>query len=103
MAAAISRAIEPGASVLVTPTASNVGAVMAARAGLPAYVSAPEDAPESCIQQASIYGAEVELVEGLISDAGFYRQRLDRYRKNCINVCYSTVFCGKVCYATNDK
>ena len=73
MAAAVSRAIELGASGLVTPTAGNAGAAMAAyaaRAGVPGYVSAPKDAPETCIQQASVYGAEVELVEGLISDAG---------------------------------
>jgi threonine synthase len=73
MAAAVSRAVELGARGLVTPTAGNAGAAMAAyaaRAGLPAYVSAPKDAPESCIQQASVYGAEVELVDGLISDAG---------------------------------
>jgi threonine synthase len=73
MAAAVSRAVELGASGLVTPTAGNAGtalAAYAARAGLPAYVAVPKDAPESYIQQASIYGAEVELVDGLISDAG---------------------------------
>src|SRR5690349_947469 len=69
MAAAVSRALELGVSGVVTPTAGNAGAAMAAyaaRAGLPAYVSVPKDAPESCIQQASTYGAEVELVNGLI-------------------------------------
>jgi threonine synthase len=73
MAAAVSRAVELGASGLVTPTAGNAGAAMAAyaaRACVPAYVSAPKDAPEACIQQAGVYGAEVELVDGLISDAG---------------------------------
>ena len=73
MAAAISRAVELGASGLVTPTAGNAGAAMAAyaaRAGVPGYVSVPNDAPEACIEQARVYGAEVELVEGLISDAG---------------------------------
>src|SRR5579859_5113661 len=83
MAAAVSRALELGASGLVTPTAGNAGAAMAAytaRAGLPAYVSAPKDAPESCIQQASIYGAEVELVDGLISDAGRVAADVGRQR-----------------------
>ena len=73
MAAAVSRALELGVRGLVTPTAGNAGAAMAAyaaRAGLPAYVFAPEDAPESCIRQARIYGAEVKLIPGLISDAG---------------------------------
>lgn len=73
MAAAVSRAVELGVQGLVTPTAGNAGAALAAyaaRAGLPAYVVAPEDAPASCIQQARLYGAEVELIPGLISDAG---------------------------------
>lgn len=73
MAAAVSRAFELGARGVVTPTAGNAGAAMAAyaaRARLPAYVVAPQDAPETCIQQARLYGAEVELIPGLISDAG---------------------------------
>ncbi len=73
MAAAVSRAVELGARGVVTPTAGNAGAAMAAyaaRAGLPAYVVAPEDAPQSCIEQARLYGAEVKLIPGLISDAG---------------------------------
>ena len=73
MAAAVSRALELGVSGVVTPTAGNAGAAMAAyaaRGGLPAYVTAPEDAPETCIQQASLYGAEIALIPGLISDAG---------------------------------
>ena len=73
MAAAVSRAVELGVRGLATPTAGNAGAAMAAyaaRAGLPAYVVAPEDAPRACIEQARLYGAEVELIKGLISDAG---------------------------------
>ncbi len=72
MAAAISRAVELGARGVVTPTAGNAGAAMAAyaaRARIPAYVVAPQDTPETCIQQARFYGAEVELIPGLISDA----------------------------------
>jgi len=73
MAAAVSRAVELGVKGLVTPTAGNAGAAMAAyaaRAGIPSYVVAPQDAPTSSIQQASMYGAEVKLIPGLISDAG---------------------------------
>jgi threonine synthase len=73
MAVAVSRALELGAEGLVIPTAGNAGAALAAyatRARLPAYVVAPRDAPETCIQQARLYGAEVELIPGLISDAG---------------------------------
>ena len=73
MAVAVSRAVELGARGVVTPTAGNAGAAMAAyaaRARLPAFVVAPKDAPDTCIQQARLYGAEVELIPGLISDAG---------------------------------
>ena len=73
MSAAVSRAFELGARGVVTPTAGNAGAAMAAyaaRAHLPAYVISPQDTPESCIQQARLYGAEFELIAGLISDAG---------------------------------
>lgn len=73
MAAALSRALELGVRGLVTPTAGNAGAALAAyaaRAAIPAYVTVPDDAPSSCIQQARLYNAEVELLPGLISDAG---------------------------------
>jgi threonine synthase len=73
MAAAVSRAAELHVKGLVTPTAGNAGAAMAAyaaRADLPSYVVVPEDAPESYINQARLYGADVELIPGLISDAG---------------------------------
>ena len=83
MAAAVSRAVELGALGVVTPTAGNAGAAMAAyaaRAGIPAYVSAPNDAPESCILQARCYGAEVDLIAGLISDAGHLATDVARQR-----------------------
>ncbi|MGZ3611841.1 MAG: threonine synthase [Ktedonobacteraceae bacterium] len=83
MAAAVSRAFELGARGVIAPTAGNAGAAMAAyaaRASLPAYVIAPQDAPESCIQQARLYGAEVELIPGLISDAGKAAAEVSRQR-----------------------
>ncbi len=83
MAAAVSRAVELGANGLVTPTAGNAGAAMAAytaRAGVPGYVTAPKDAPDTCIKQARLYGADVELVEGLISDAGRVAARVAQQR-----------------------
>ena len=73
MSAAVSRALELGVSGVATPTAGNAGAAMAAyaaRGKLPAYVVAPQDAPETCIKQAGLYGAEITLIPGLISDAG---------------------------------
>lgn len=83
MAAAVSRAVELGVRGLVTPTAGNAGAAMAAyaaRAGLKAYVALPEDTPRTYIEQARRYGAEVELVRGLISDAGQVAARVARER-----------------------
>jgi threonine synthase len=83
MAAAVSRALELGAGGLVTPTAGNAGAAMAAyaaHAGMPAIVVTPEDAPQTCIQQARIYGAEVVLIDGLISDAGYTAASLAQER-----------------------
>ena len=83
MAAAVSRALELGAIGVTTPTAGNAGAALAAyaaRAGLPSYVAAPQDAPETCIQQAHLYGAEVQLIPGLISDAGLVSAEVSRQR-----------------------
>ena len=83
MAAAVSRALELGAKGVTIPTAGNAGAALAAyaaRAGLPAYVIAPEDAPETCIQQARLYGAEVQLIPGLINDAGQVSAEVSRQR-----------------------
>jgi threonine synthase len=88
MAAAVSRAIELGVQGLVTPTAGNAGAALAAyaaRAGVPAYVVTPEDAPETCIQQVRLYGGEVHLIPGLISDAGRIATEVARQR-NWFNV-----------------
>jgi threonine synthase len=73
MAVAVSRAKELGAPGLVVPTAGNAGGAMAAyaaRAGLPAYVFMPEDAPEANKLEARVAGAQVRLVAGLITDAG---------------------------------
>jgi threonine synthase len=83
MAAAVSRATELGAQGLVTPTAGNAGAAMAAyaaRANRPSYVTAPQDAPPTCLAQARLYGAEVELTPGLISDAGQIANNVARQR-----------------------
>jgi threonine synthase len=72
MAAAVSKALELGARLLFVPTAGNAGgalAAYAARAGLKAEVVAPADTPSANIRESQITGAEVTLVNGLISDA----------------------------------
>ena len=73
MAAAVSRAKELGAERLVVPSAGNAAGAMAAyaaRAGMPAYLFMPDTTPQSNILESRIAGAEVELVEGHIGDAG---------------------------------
>src|SRR5207237_1365549 len=73
LSAAVSRARELGARSIALPSAGNAGSAAAAYAaagGLEAHVAMPRDVPELNRVEASIYGAEVTLVEGLISDAG---------------------------------
>ena len=73
MAVAVSRAVELGVRGFVVPTAGNAGgalAAYAARAGLPAHVFMPADAPQSNQREVEMAGAQLHLVNGLISDAG---------------------------------
>ncbi len=73
MSAAVSRARALGVKALATPSAGNAAAALAAyaaRAGLPATVFMPVDAPESAKVQVAASGANLYLVRGLINDAG---------------------------------
>jgi threonine synthase len=73
IAAAVSRAVELGVCGFVIPTAGNAGGALAAytaRAGLPAHVFMPADAPQSNQNEVKMAGAHLHLVNGLISDAG---------------------------------
>ncbi len=70
---AVSRAKELGAVSVAIPSAGNAGSAMAAyaaRAGLPAWVFMPADAPVVMKAECVAYGANVFLVDGLINDAG---------------------------------
>ena len=72
LAAAISKAKELGVQKVIIPTAGNAGGAMAAyaaRAGLRAYIFMPKDTPFANIEESRMAGAEVTLVDGLISDA----------------------------------
>jgi len=72
LAAAISKAKELGVQKVIIPTAGNAGGAMAAyaaRAGMAALVFMPADTPRANLEECRITGAEVVLVEGLISDA----------------------------------
>jgi threonine synthase len=71
--AAITRAKALGAHTISVPSAGNAGNAMAAyaaRAGLQAQVFLPKDAKEPFVLECRLYGAEVTLVDGLITDAG---------------------------------
>lgn len=81
LAAAVSRARELGARKLVVPSAGNAGgalAAYAARCGLEAAVFMPADTPVANLKECRIAGAEVVLVDGLISDAA--REVAERVR-----------------------
>lgn len=72
MAVAVTMAKKLGAKSLAAPTAGNAGAALSAygaRAGLPVFVAMPKDTPVSIIDECRDYGAQVELVDGLITDA----------------------------------
>ncbi len=72
-AAGVSRARELGARALAMPTNGNAGAAWAAyaaRAGLPMLVAMPVDAPRITRAECVATGADLRLVDGLISDAG---------------------------------
>jgi threonine synthase len=71
--AAITRAKALGAETIALPTAGNAGnaaAAYSAAAGLKCQVFIPKDAKQPFIDECRLYGAEVTLVDGLITDAG---------------------------------
>jgi threonine synthase len=73
MAVAISMAKELGARKLAVPSAGNAAgalAAYAAKAGLPAFIFMPKDTPSANIIECQQMGAEVTLVDGLITDCG---------------------------------
>ena len=73
MSAAVTRAKALGASTLSVPSAGNAACAMAAyaaKAGLDARVFMPRDVKTPFIRECKLHGAEVTLVDGLITDAG---------------------------------
>ena len=72
MAAAVSRAVELGIHEFVIPTAGNAGGALsfyAGRAGCVAHVYMPSDTPAPIQAEVKMSGADLHLVDGLISDA----------------------------------
>ena len=73
IAAAISKGLELGAAGFTMPSAGNAAGAAAAycaRAGLSAKVFMPQDAPDSNKKECLVAGSELNLVDGLIGDAG---------------------------------
>lgn len=70
---AVSRAHELGITEVSIPSAGNAAGAMsayAARAGMKSFVFMPRDVPRPFISECKALGAEVTLVDGLITDCG---------------------------------
>ena len=73
LAMAISKAKELGISKLAIPSAGNAAtalSVYAACAGIPAHIFMPKDTPAFNKKTCQLAGANVTLIDGLITDAG---------------------------------
>lgn len=73
MSVAVSMAKYLGARKLAVPSAGNAGgalAAYAARAGLEAHIFMPRDTPRANIIECRELGADVVLIDGLITDCG---------------------------------
>src|SRR5215213_4096213 len=73
LSAAVTRARTLGAHTVALPTAGNAGnaaAAYAAAAGIKCEVYIPKDAKQPFIDECRLYGANVTLVDGLITHAG---------------------------------
>jgi threonine synthase len=72
LSAAVSKAKELGIEKVIIPTAGNAGGAMAAyaaRSGLQACIYMPKDTPFANMEESRIAGAQVILIDGLISEA----------------------------------
>ncbi|MDA0596936.1 MAG: threonine synthase [Chloroflexi bacterium] len=73
LSAAVSKALELKQMKLTMPSAGNAAGAMsayAAAAGMEAHVYMPKDAPIANQIECAAYGAELNLVDGFITDAG---------------------------------
>jgi threonine synthase len=73
LSVAVSMAKVLGARAVCLPSAGNAGSALAAyaaKAELEAHVFVPADIPELFVMETAAFGAHVERVDGLITDAG---------------------------------
>ena len=82
LSAAVSMARALKKSTIALPTAGNAGgaaAAYAAQAGLKCVIAMPEDTPPANMIEAQAFGADVRLIDGLISDCGkFIAERVEK-------------------------
>jgi threonine synthase len=75
LSAAVSMARALGIDTIALPTAGNAGgaaAAYAARAGMRCVIAMPRDTPGAIVLECRAFGAEVHLIDGLISDCGAF-------------------------------
>jgi len=75
LSAAVTMARALGIETIALPTAGNAGgaaAAYAARAGLRCVIAMPRDTPSAIVLECHAFGAEVHLIDGLISDCGAF-------------------------------
>jgi threonine synthase len=73
LAMAVARAWELGVREVALPSAGNAGsaaAAYAAAAGLSCHVVVPADTPRVIVEEIRALGANLQLIDGLITDAG---------------------------------
>jgi len=73
LCAAVSMARELGIKKLAIPSAGNAAGAMAAyaaHAGLESFIFMPADTPAANVREAEVFGAQVTLIRGLITDCG---------------------------------
>jgi threonine synthase len=75
LSAAVTVAKALGVDTIALPTAGNAGgaaAAYAAHAGLRCVIAMPADTPAAIILECRAFGADVHLIDGLISDCGTF-------------------------------
>src|SRR5712672_3266419 len=73
MAVAVSMAKELGVKKMAAPSAGNAAAALAAycaKGGLQAFLFMPRDTPRANLIECEVAGAQITLVDGLITDCG---------------------------------
>lgn len=75
LSAAVSMARKLGIETIALPTAGNAGgaaAAYAAHAGIRCVIAMPADTPRAIVLECRAFGAEIHLIDGLISDCGAF-------------------------------